>query len=495
MEEIQFEELTPLDLRKCGTVDDIVRGMSKCSFGARMLGETADTLHGMIERGEKPLVIYDGRPDTPLGKLLQRMAYEKKLFSRVVLPEEYASGNFSEKNVLVVGGYSERHEDAIYEKPERAIFINEAGRARPGQVKDGYFPDVVFTDPRFIVPLLYCSLEERLDGKTRTVKEMLREIRGFGGVASEVSHGAYNLGHMQKDAGCTKFLTLSGAMTIAQMGLVICDMIDEGFVDYIATTGALMAHGLVQGIGLRHYKYRPDIDDETLARMEINRVTDTLEPETNLDHVEEVLNEVFKDLSGEQNISPRMLNEMIGRHLKGHYPGQRGILKSAYERGVPVIVPALVDSEIGNDIHVENMRRKKEGKKLITVVPSLDNDHLIDSVVNAERIGIFSIGGGVPRNNVQNVAPLINIINKRLGLDLPTIKFSYGTRIAPDFMWTGHLSGCTYREGESWGKMHHEGKFAEVHADATLVWPFYVKYLMDLKDSGLMEQDEHRKAA
>jgi deoxyhypusine synthase len=96
------------------------------------------------------------------------------------------------------------------------------------------------------------------------------------------------------------------------------------------------------------------------------------------------------------------------------------------------------------------------------------------------RAGIFSIGGGVPRNNTQNVAPLIEIANERLGLEMPTRMFSYGVRISPDAMHYGHLSGCTYSENGSWRKMDLEnGRFAEIRADATQVWPFIVRYVMD----------------
>jgi deoxyhypusine synthase len=98
----------------------------------------------------------------------------------------------------------------------------------------------------------------------------------------------------------------------------------------------------------------------------------------------------------------------------------------------------------------------------------------------AERPCIFSVGGGVPRNNTQNVAPLMEIMNARLRLGLPVRAFLSGCRIAPDAPQFGHLSGCTYGEGETWRKMRiRRGKFAEIRADATMVWPFVVRYAMD----------------
>jgi deoxyhypusine synthase len=109
----------------------------------------------------------------------------------------------------------------------------------------------------------------------------------------------------------------------------------------------------------------------------------------------------------------------------------------------------------------------------------LDSKLLIELVTKNRRFGIFTIGGGVPRNNVQNVAPLIEIINERLGKIYPERRFTYGVRVCPDRPHFGHLSGCTYSENESWRKAVKDGIYAEVLADATQVWPFLIKYLME----------------
>jgi deoxyhypusine synthase len=268
-------------------------------------------------------------------------------------------------------------------------------------------------------------------------------------------------------------------MTVGKMDLVICDMIELGLVQAVSSTGALMAHGLVSSIGLKHYKYNPSYDDTTLARHKLNRVTDTLEPESNLDTVEHVVGEVIKEIDGSEPISPSIFNRFIGKYLVDHYPNDRGILKSAYLHGVPVFVPAFVDSELGNDIYIHNIRRKRRGKKPILMDLERDSKLLIKTVTEAKRFGILSIGGGVPRNNVQNVAPLIEIINERLGKTYPERRFTYGVRVCPDRPHFGHLSGCTYSENESWRKASKDGVYAEVLADATQVWPFLVKYLME----------------
>ncbi len=479
-------ELIPLqllDLQKCETVSDIVRAMSYCSFGARMLGEVAGSLEGMIKGGEKLTLIYDGSTGTPLSDLLERMTKEKKWFSELILPVDYIQRTRKGEKTVVVGPFSERHERIIYDRPERAIFINKEGAARPGQVKDGYFPNVVFSDPKYILPLLFHTLEERLEGKRHLVGELIDNLKCFGGLAAEICQGAETLQAMVKDEGCKVFLTMSGAMTIAKMDKVICGMIDQDMVQAVTTTGALMAHGLVEGMGLKHYKYNPAISDRQLAKQKWNRITDTIELDSNLISLgKKVVDEVLEPLAG-QTISPRLLVEKIGQYLDDHLREERTIPQSAVQKNIPIFIPAFYDSELGNYFYAYNLKQKKSGGKEVLMDFNRDNDLMIKIFSEAERLGIFSIGGGVPRNFTQNVPPLMDYIQEqygeRYGFSFPKKTFSYGVRICPDPMYYGHLSGCTYDEGKSWRKMNPEGKFTEIHADATLVWPFLVKYLME----------------
>jgi deoxyhypusine synthase len=475
---LQFEELKSLDLQKCVGVGDILDAMRYCAFGARMLGEVAHTIREMVTTDDKPVLIYDGIDDSPLGALLQKFV-SNKWCRRILLPSQYAKGNSGEENVIVIGSFSERDAEAIYTKPARAVFINQFDMARPGQIRDGYFPDAVFADPRYVMPAISAALDEWISGKRSSVGGFVSGLSKYGGLAAQVARGAKALEAMMDDKSCVRFLTISGAMTVGKMDLIICDMIEHGFIHAISSTGALMAHGLVSSIGLKHYKYNPKYNDTELARRKLNRVTDTLEPETNLDTVEEVIGKVIEKISGKEPLSPTALNNLIGKHLADNYPNDRGILKSAYHHGVPVFVPAFVDSELGNDIYIHNMKRRRHGKKPIMMDLERDSKELIKLVTDARRFGIFSIGGGVPRNNVQNVAPLIEIINERLGPTFPNRRFTYGVRICPDKPHFGHLSGCTYSENESWRKADKNGVYAEMLADATQVWPFLTKYLMD----------------
>lgn len=476
-----MEKLEPLDLSKCNTVSELLHGMSRCSFGARMLGEVADTLEKWFTDGNPTTVIYDGRFGSKLYFILQYMLHQNWVRD-IVTSREYtseASPTYG-KRILVAGRCADATFLELCKRKPGAIFINAEGQALPEQVRDGFFPNVVFSDPVFILHLLCLAFQERLLGKKVTVSKLFYGLAGLGGLSAEVASGGETLLAMCEDKRCTKFLTLSGAMTVAKMQLLVCDMIDQGMVDYIASTGALMAHGLIEGIGDAHYKYDPKHSDALLASQGINRVTDTLEPEENFDHLDEVMNAVLERFSGRRQISPSILHRAIGGHLREHFPACRGILRSAYDKKVPVCVPAFHDSEIGNDVFVHNKLRRAAERPEIIMNMELDTQVLITMSQRSNRMGIFSIGGGVPRNNTQNVAPLIEIARNRGAAKWSMRKFRYGCRIDPTPLWYGNLSGCTYSEGGSWRKMDLErGKFAEVHADATIVWPFILKYVME----------------
>jgi len=292
---------------------------------------------------------------------------------------------------------------------------------------------------------------------------------------------------MVKDPACKVVLTLSGAMTIAKMGKVIARMIDAGMVQAIVSTGALMAHGLSEAVGMVHYRHDPRMSDQELFDKGYNRVYDTLEMEANLNYVEEFTSRALDTLTGE--LSSEKICRAMGRVLAEDEAG-KGVLRSAYERNVPVYVPAFTDSELGLDLATWAMRknRKKgqDARAVLDTVPFYNPYHDLNSfarfALDAERLGIFTIGGGVPRNWAQEVGPFVDIMNHRLGIQLSPPRYRYAVRICPEPTHWGGLSGCTYSEGVSWGKFvppEDGGRFAEVFADATTVWPLLIKGVLE----------------
>ncbi len=338
----------------------------------------------------------------------------------------------------------------------------------------------------------------------------LNKVKSFDDLAKAMSKTAFAgraLGEavdvfyeMVKDPDCFVIMTLAGAMTPAKMGLIICEMIDRGMINAIVSTGALMTHGFVEAQGMAHFKYKVgEMDDRDLYYKGYDRIYDILELEKNLDDTELIFREILRGMDRNEVLSSRRILEECGKWLVKNTEG-RGILKSAYEKKVPVYVPAFTDCEMGLDFGIFNRRSKMRGEKAFEFNPFLDLDHVTELVKKQKRIGIFTIGGGVPRNWAQQIAPYIDIMRKRADNQCPdcngkgcekcgrrgylttegkpTVRYRYGVRICPEPVHWGGLSGCTYSEGVSWGKFipkEEGGMWAEVLADATIAWPLIVK--------------------
>jgi deoxyhypusine synthase len=326
---------------------------------------------------------------------------------------------------------------------------------------------------------------EPLDlGKIKSIDDLVRAMSRTAFTGRQLGEAADVLEAMARDKECFVVMTLAGAMTVAKQGLVVADLIDRGIVNAIVSTGALMAHGLVEATGRSHFRHNPELSDEELYEAGYNRVYDTLEPEQNLDDVERVMAAVFSGWDSDEVMCSYKLNRAIGAHLAKRNSGrnqgrnqERGILKSAYEKNVPVFVPAFSDSELGLDYALTNRERDKQGKPRFRFDPFEDLEYFAATLLSQKRLGIFTIGGGVPRNWSQQFGPFIELRHRRGGEDLPLKRYHYGLRICPEPVYWGGLSGSPYSEAVSWGKFvppAEGGKFGEVFVDATVGLPLIV---------------------
>ena len=301
------------------------------------------------------------------------------------------------------------------------------------------------------------------------------EHTGFGG--SAVGDGVKILAaEMFADKDMFTVMTLAGAMTPAGMGLMVCDLLDRGCIQAVVSTGALITHGFVQSAGMAHFRHRDDISDVEACKRGYNRIYKVIELEKNLDDAEAIIGKVLSGLNPYTTLSSRIVTRELGRWLAENTEG-RGILKSAYNMNVPVYIPAFTDSELGLDIAIYNMRRAAEGKNPFNSNDFIDLMHFMELFNQQTKAGIYTIGGGAPRNWAQQQPPFIGLIEGRMPegkkpTHIKPKKYCAGVRICPESMEWGGLSGCPFTEGVAWGKFDPNGKYAEILADATIIWPF-----------------------
>jgi deoxyhypusine synthase len=317
--------------------------------------------------------------------------------------------------------------------------------------------------------------------KVHSIDDLVRAMGKTAFTGRQVGDAVDVLEEMARDKGCFVVMTLAGAMTVAKMGLIFCDLMESGIVRAIVSTGALMAHGLVEATGLSHFRYDPKMDDRELFHAGYNRVYDSLEPETNLDHVEEVVETVLWDWDPDEAVCSWKLHRRIGEYLLKNSPG-RGILKSAAAHNVPVFVPAFSDSELGLDFVLHKRQRIRRGVPVLRFDPFEDFEHFANIMLPTKKMGIFTIGGGVPRNWAQQFGVFAELLARRGYEKLPLKRYSYGVRICPEPVHWGGLSGSTYTEAVSWGKFvppEEGGRLAEVFDDATVALPLVAAALFE----------------
>jgi len=331
--------------------------------------------------------------------------------------------------------------------------------------------------------ILHDPIEDRLIpiypidlSRIETIDDLVRAMGRTAFTGRQIGDAADVLEAMARDKDCFVVMTLSGAMTVGKMGLVFCDLVESGVVRAIVSTGALMAHGLVEATGHSHFRYNPKMDDRELFKAGYNRVYDSLEPEVNLDAVEAVMQQILKGWDADDVVCSYKINQRIGEYLAGHAKG-RGILKSAAEYKVPVFVPAFTDSELGIDFALHQRLRKKAEQPPLRFDPYEDFEHYAKTMLATKRMGLLTIGGGVPRNWAQQFGVYAELLARRGYEKLPLKRYNYGVRICPEPVNWGGLSGSTYTEAVSWGKFvppEEGGRFAEVLDDATVALPLVV---------------------
>jgi deoxyhypusine synthase len=267
---------------------------------------------------------------------------------------------------------------------------------------------------------------------------------------------------MLSDPACVIFLGLSGAMIPGGMRKVIHDMIEMNLVDVIVSTGANIFHEIFESFGHRHYVGSEEEDDDALRSHRVVRVYDALMDDHEINQVIHLLSRVPQELK-EKVVSSRQYLGVLGAHIKD----ERSILKTASAYGVPVFVPALNDSSIGIGLTFLHTRKRSSTEGFV-IDQIQDNYEIAQLKKMASVTGAIYIGGGVPKNYIQQLGPVSELLfEKKRG-------HRYAFQITTDDPKWGGLSGCTFEEAKSWGKIEKRSAYAALYMDATIGLPLVV---------------------
>ncbi|MCK6469828.1 MAG: deoxyhypusine synthase [Candidatus Brocadia sinica] len=326
-----------------------------------------------------------------------------------------------------------------------------------------------------------CQLQHKYLCKPQISPQVLKKDMKIKDLVNEYSRsGAFNAGRLAEacklychmiDENATIGLTLSGAMTPTGMGGILITLIENGFVDFIISTGANLYHDLHFALNLPIHQGDFRVDDTELYEAGIERIYDIFITDDLLLKTDKFIQDVAKKISATKPLSTADFHYILGKAVLEDTPSPHlSFVARAARHGVPVFVSSPGDSSIGM-----NLSYLKIQDKGITIDTDLDVLQTTAIVFNSEKNGVVSIGGGSPKNFYMQTQPTLAQI-----LDINKGGHDYFIQITTDAPQWGGLSGATPTEAISWGKIRREEvkNHVVVYSDATIAMPILAGYVV-----------------
>jgi deoxyhypusine synthase len=271
---------------------------------------------------------------------------------------------------------------------------------------------------------------------------------------------------MIKDKNCSNILCLAGSLVSAGLKNVIVDLIKCNMIDVIVSTGAIVVdQDFFEGLGFNHYKGFVQVDDNQLREMMIDRIYDTFIDEEDLRVCDMTTKKIADSLEPKAYSSREFIYEM-GEYLSKNAKNKESFVLEAYKNEVPIFCPAFSDSSAGFGLVFHQVEKKN---KSIAIDSVKDFKELTEIKVKSKETGLLMIGGGVPKNFVQDTVVAADI----LGVNAPMHKYAIQLTVADER--DGALSGSTLKEANSWGKVD-QGLEQMVYGEATITLPILASY-------------------
>ncbi|MBO6573935.1 MAG: deoxyhypusine synthase family protein [Rhodothermales bacterium] len=303
------------------------------------------------------------------------------------------------------------------------------------------------------------------------------------------------------EAGGRMMVTLAGAMSTAELGLSLADMIRSGKVHAISCTGANLEEDLFNLVAHDHYVRVPHYrdltkaDEQALLERHLNRVTDTCIPEEEaIRRIEHAVLDLWQkaDRTGARRFPHEFLFELLLSGALEHAyqidPADSWLMAAA-EKNLPMVVPGWEDSTLGNIFaahcikgDIADPRTMKSGIEYMMSLATWYRDQ-------EQPIGFFQIGGGIAGDFPICVVPMLE-----QDLQEDTALWAYFCQISDSTTSYGSYSGAVPNEKITWGKLAVDTPSFIVESDATIVAPMIFAYILE-SDPALNWQADGRVAA
>ena len=295
-------------------------------------------------------------------------------------------------------------------------------------------------------------------------RKIIDSMKKMSFTSRDTAKAAEIYNEMIKDQNCSIFLTIAGSTSAAGCMNLYSDLVKYNMVDAIVATGAsIIDMDFFEALGFKHYQGNQFQDDRVLRENYIDRIYDTYIDEEDLQICDKTICEIANKLPPKPYTSREFIKE-LGRYLKKNAKKKGSLIEVAYDCNVPIFCPAFTDSSAGFGLV---MHQEKNPSKHITIDSVREFRELTEVKLKSKSSGLLMIGGGVPKNFVQDTVVCAELLGKKVDMH------KYAIQVTIADTRDGACSSSTLKEASSWGKVD-TSKEQMVFAEATSVLPLIV---------------------
>ncbi|HEX8668852.1 MAG TPA: deoxyhypusine synthase [Allosphingosinicella sp.] len=332
---------------------------------------------------------------------------------------------------------------------------------------------------------LLSNVVEHVDIKSFDARPIVDAMKKMSFTSRDLGRATEIYNTMLADPDCSIVLVIAGSTSAGGCMDLYAELVRNNMVDAIVATGAsIVDMDFFEALGHKHYQALEIPDDDTLRSLYIDRIYDTYIDEEKLQETDHTIGDIANSLEPKAYSSRAFIREM-GKWLMEHGKKENSLVKLAYEHDVPIFCPAFTDSSAGFGLVKHQVDAMKAGRSYLTIDSIADFRELTDVKIKAGTTGLLMIGGGVPKNFVQDTVVCAEI----LGHDVEVHKYAVQITVAD--VRDGACSSSTLQEAASWGKVSTAME-QMVFAEATSVMPLLAS---DAYHRGYWKSREKRRFA
>ncbi|MDC1092568.1 deoxyhypusine synthase [Pelagibacteraceae bacterium] len=302
---------------------------------------------------------------------------------------------------------------------------------------------------------------EHIDIKSFDARKIIDGMGKMSFTSRDTARAAGIYNEMLADKDCSIFLTLAGSTSAGGCMNLYADLVKNNMVDAIVATGAsIIDMDFFEALGFKHYQGSQFQDDTELRNNYIDRIYDTYIDEKELQACDKAICEIANKLEPKSYTS-REFNKELGKYLKTNGKKKGSLIETAYDNNVPIFCPAFTDSSAGFGLV---MHQEQNPNKHITIDSIREFRELTEIKLQSKQSGLLMIGGGVPKNFIQDTVVCAELLGKKVDMH------KYAIQITVADTRDGACSSSTLKEASSWGKVDIT-KEQMVFAEATSVLP------------------------